>query len=175
MTDAVQTPTEAEVRQLLLTCMDPRVEVSEVLKQLPSKFPGWVNDPDTPSTYVLRNAGGVATDDAVRSMVMVQRLAAPPQLCDLRIAVVAHEATGDAPCAMTTRTDCDMKDNIEGDARIRTTPPFSLEFFEAGADQGVRRSLTRLAACPFIVDSGKMIVRGFVYDTRSRQLRDARS
>jgi carbonic anhydrase len=155
-------------KQALLTCMDPRVDVPTVIAELATSrfFPGWENKADT---YVLRNAGAVATDDALRSLVMIQRLAKPP-LSPLRIAVVGHEAPGTgAPgaCAMTTSDDDAMNDTLEKD--FGTTPPFSLEFFRASVDHGVRRSLHRVNNSLFL-PSGLKVSRGFVYDTQRRNL-----
>src|SRR5438445_7107740 len=95
------------VKQALLTCMDYRIDVARVLEMLHANFRDWwTADPP----YVLRNAGAVATDDAVRSLVMVQRLAAAPDVSSLRVAVVGHET-----CAMRTTTDDSMNGKIETD------------------------------------------------------------
>jgi hypothetical protein len=116
-------------KQALLTCMDPRIDVNTVLERLSNEWQDW--KPGKDSTYVVRNAGGVATDDAVRSLVMVQRLAAAPEVSFVLIAVVAHEATTDKPCAMTTMSDDAMNARIEADSGVGMTPPFPLEFFKA--------------------------------------------
>jgi carbonic anhydrase len=154
-------------KQVLLTCMDPRIAVDAVLERLSASFEGWLaSEP----TYVIRNAGAVATDDAVRSLIVVQRLAAAPAVADLVIAVVGHDATAGPPCAMTTRTDDALTAELVQDPSIKRTPPFAFEFFEGGADGGARRSVAYLRATPFIRE-GTTRIRGFVYTTDAKVLR----
>lgn len=178
MSNAEPPAATTEKKQVLLTCMDPRVDVDMVMRRLgdPTLFPGWDSDPKI--TYVIRNAGAAATNDALRSIVIVQRLATTGLTPPL-IAVVGHEASmGGAPCAMTTRTDDSMNAEIEGDQRIGMTPPFSLEFFKPPAsgepDHGVRRAVSRLRSSRFILGLSDDNPRGFVFDTDNQELRAAR-
>ena len=98
--------------------------------------------------HVIRNAGGVITDDEVRSLVISQRL-----LGTREIILIHH-----TDCGMLTFTDDQFKAQIEADTGLR--PGWAPESFsDPSAD--VRQSLSRIAANPFIPH--KDSVRGFVY------------
>src|SRR5215831_17035695 len=128
----------------VLACMDARLDPAKVLG---------LQEGDA---HVIRNAGGVVTDDAIRSLVISQRL-----LGTTEIVLIHH--TG---CGMTTFKDDAVKDAIEADTGIR--PGFALEAF-ADADADVRQSIARLKASPFL-NAGA--VRGFVYQVETGLLRE---
>jgi carbonic anhydrase len=107
--------------------------------------------------HVIRNAGGVVTDDVIRSLAISQRL-----LGTREIVLIHH-----TDCGMLTFSDDQVKAQIEADTGIR--PPFALEAFP-DADQDVRQSIARIAASPFIVHKDQ--VRGFVYDVKSGRLNE---
>jgi carbonic anhydrase len=107
--------------------------------------------------HVIRNAGGVVTDDAIRSLTISQRL-----LGTREIILIHH-----TDCGMLTFRDDDVKAAIEKDTGLR--PPFALEAF-ADLEEDVRQSVRRIQASPFIPN--KESVRGFVYDVRSGQLNE---
>jgi carbonic anhydrase len=107
--------------------------------------------------HVIRNAGGVITDDVVRSLAISQRL-----LGTREIILIHH-----TDCGMLTFQDDAVKAQIEADTGIR--PPFALEAFP-DAEQDVRQSMARIAASPFIPN--KDGVRGFVYDVKSGALNE---
>ncbi|MFP5416916.1 MAG: beta-class carbonic anhydrase [Actinomycetes bacterium] len=98
--------------------------------------------------HVIRNAGGVVSDDVVRSLAISQRL-----LGTREIVLIHH-----TDCGMLTFADDAFKAQIEADTGIR--PSWAPEAFADPADD-VRQSLRRLAANPFIPH--KDLVRGFVY------------
>jgi len=98
--------------------------------------------------HVIRNAGGVITDDEVRSLVISQRL-----LGTREIILIHH-----TDCGMLTFTDDEFKAQIEADTGLR--PGWAPESFRDPAAD-VRQSLARIAASPFIPH--KDSVRGFVY------------
>ena len=98
--------------------------------------------------HVIRNAGGVVTEDVIRSLAISQRL-----LGTREIILIHH-----TDCGMLTFTDDGLKAQIEADTGIR--PPWAAEAFEDPAED-VRQSLRRIAANPFIPH--KEQVRGFVY------------
>jgi carbonic anhydrase len=129
----------------VLACMDARLDPARVL----GLEPGDAN--------VIRNAGGVVTDDAIRSLVLSQRL-----LGTREIVLIHH--TG---CGMLTFHDDDVKAAIEADTGIR--PPFALEAFP-DLDADVRQSIARIKASPFIPETGS--VRGFVYEIETGRLRE---
>jgi len=107
--------------------------------------------------HVIRNAGGVVTDDAIRSLVISQRL-----LGTTEIILVHH-----TECGMLTFTDDEVKAQIEADTGIR--PPFALEAFP-DADADVRQSMARIKASPFIPHRDAL--RGFVYEVETGRLRE---
>ena len=107
--------------------------------------------------HVIRNAGGVITDDEIRSLVISQRL-----LGTREIILIHH-----TDCGMLTFTDDAFKAQIEADTGIR--PPWSPESF-ADPDDDVRQSMARIAANPFIAHQDS--VRGFVYDVTDGSLRE---
>jgi len=107
--------------------------------------------------HVIRNAGGVVTDDAIRSLVISQRL-----LGTREIVLVHH-----TDCGMLTFHDDDVKAAIEADTGLR--PPFALEAFP-DVERDVRQSIARVKASPFIPHTGQ--VRGFVYDVATGRLNE---
>jgi carbonic anhydrase len=106
--------------------------------------------------HVIRNAGGVVTDDVIRSLAISQRL-----LGTTEIILVHH-----TDCGMLTFRDDELKDQITADTRIR--PPFALEAFP-DVDDDVRQSIARIQASPFVPHKN---VRGFVYDVEQGTLRE---
>ena len=107
--------------------------------------------------HVIRNAGGVVTDDAIRSLAISQRL-----LGTREIVLIHH-----TDCGMLTFHDDEVKADIEKDTGLR--PPFALEAF-GDPEEDVRQSIRRIKASPFIPH--KDAVRGFVYDVHTGQLNE---
>ncbi|HEY8544762.1 MAG TPA: carbonic anhydrase [Acidimicrobiales bacterium] len=127
----------------VLACMDARLDPARVLGL------------EEGDAHVIRNAGGVVTDDALRSLVISQRLLGTEEI------VLLHHTD----CGMLTFSDDDVKAAIEADTGIR--PPFALEAFpDLAAD--VRQSIARIEASPFVPRKDK--IRGFVYDVRTGRL-----
>jgi carbonic anhydrase len=107
--------------------------------------------------HVIRNAGGVVTEDVIRSLAISQRL-----LGTREIILIHH-----TDCGMLTFTDDQVKAQIEADTGIR--PPFALEAFP-NPEQDVKQSMARIAASPFVPHKDQ--VRGFVYDVKSGRLNE---
>jgi carbonic anhydrase len=107
--------------------------------------------------HIIRNAGGVVSDDVIRSLAISQRL-----LGTREVMLIHH-----TDCGMLTFKDDQVKDQIEADTGIR--PPFALEAF-ADAEQDVKQSMARIAASPFVPHKDQ--VRGFVYDVKSGRLNE---
>ena len=105
--------------------------------------------------HVVRNAGGVITDDVIRSLAISQRL-----LGTTEIMLIHH-----TDCGMLTFRDDELKAQIASDTGIR--PPFALEAFP-DVDDDVRQSIARINASPFIPHKH---VRGFVYEVEKGTLR----
>lgn len=107
--------------------------------------------------HVIRNAGGVVSEDVIRSLVISQRL-----LGTEAIILIHH-----TDCGMLTFRDDPIKADIESDTGIR--PVFAFEAFtDPNAD--IRQSLRRIQASPFI--NHKERARGFVYDVNTGRLNE---
>jgi carbonic anhydrase len=129
----------------VVACMDSRLDVHGALG---------LNVGDA---HVVRNAGGVATDDMIRSLVISQRL-----LGTREIILIHH-----TDCGMLKFTEDEMKDAIEADAGLR--PPWATEAFTS-LDRSVRDSVARLRKSPFLPHTG--LIRGFVFDIGTGLLRE---
>ena len=131
----------------VVACMDARLNPYGVLG---------LSEGDS---HVIRNAGGVVTDDVIRSLAISQRL-----LGTTEIVLIHH--TG---CGMLTFHDDEVKAQIEADTGIR--PPFALEAFP-DLESDVRQSIARIKASPFVPN--KDSIRGFVYEVETGRLREVK-
>ena len=129
----------------VLACMDARLDVHGLLGL------------ELGDAHVIRNAGGVVSDDALRSLVISQRLLGTEEI------VLIHHTD----CGMLTFRDDDVKDGILADTGLR--PSFALEAF-GELDDDVRQSIGRIQANPFIPNKDQ--VRGFVYDCATGRLNE---
>jgi carbonic anhydrase len=107
--------------------------------------------------HVIRNAGGVITDDEIRSLTISQRLLGTEEI------VLIHHTD----CGMLTFTDDDFKRQIQTEVGIK--PEWAAEAF-TDLDEDVRQSIARIEASPFIPNTES--VRGFVYDVADGSLRE---
>jgi carbonic anhydrase len=107
--------------------------------------------------HVIRNAGGVVTDDAIRSLTISQRLLGTEEI------ILIHHTD----CGMLTFTDDEFRRSIEGDTGIK--PEWAAESFN-DLDGDMRQSIARIKASPFVPH--KDSVRGFVYDVETGRLRE---
>jgi carbonic anhydrase len=132
-------------RLAIVTCMDSRLDVFAAL--------GLGNG----EAHVLRNAGGVITDDVIRSLAISQR------------------RLGTRETMLIHHTDCGMQklsdDGFRAELREATgvAPSFAIESF-ADVDADVRQSILRVRNSPFLPH--REVVRGFVYDVDSHRLRE---
>jgi carbonic anhydrase len=129
----------------VVACMDARLNVHELLGLA------------TGDAHVIRNAGGVVTDDEIRSLAISQRL-----LGTTEIMLIHH-----TDCGMLTFTDDEFRRQVEEDTGVR--PEWAAESFP-DLDGDVRQSIARIQASPFIPH--KDGVRGFVYEVESGRLRE---
>jgi carbonic anhydrase len=127
----------------VLACMDARINVYAVLG---------LNEGEA---HIIRNAGGVVTDDAIRSLAISQRLLGTEEI------ILIHHTD----CGMLTFTDDDFKKTIQQDVGVE--PAWAAEAFE-DVDEDVRRSITRIHNNPFIPK--KNSIRGFVFDVTTGKL-----
>jgi carbonic anhydrase len=107
--------------------------------------------------HVIRNAGGVITDDEIRSLAISQRLLGTEE-----IMLIHH-----TDCGMLTFSDDDFRRRVQEDTGVK--PEWAAEAFD-DLEEDVRQSIARIRASPFI--PRKDTVRGFVYEVESGQLRE---
>ncbi len=143
--DKADLPGQPARKVAVVACMDARLNVYAILG---------LNDGDA---HVIRNAGGVVTDDAIRSLAISQRLLGTEEI------VLIHH-TG---CGMLTFSDEEFKSAIERETGVK--PAWAAEAF-SDLDGDVRQSIARVKASPFIPQ--KESVRGFVYEVESGRLRE---
>lgn len=127
----------------VVTCMDARIKVFDVFGLTHGEV------------HILRNAGGVATDDVIRSLAISQR-----SLGTREIVIMQHTA-----CGLSLITEDGFKDAMEADTGLR--PPWAVEAFREVKDS-VRQSMNRVRHSPFLPHRDQ--VRGFVYDVRTAEL-----
>jgi carbonic anhydrase len=132
-------------RVAVLACMDARL--------IPTRVLGL----DEGEAHILRNAGGVVTDDAIRSLAVSQNLLGTEEI------VLLHHTD----CGMRTFTDEEFAAKLEADTGQR--PEWSAQTF-SDVEQSVRDSIARLRESPFI--PSKDSIRGFVYDVKTGELRE---
>jgi carbonic anhydrase len=128
----------------VLTCMDARVD--------PARLLGLARG----DAHVLRNAGGVVTDDVIRSLILSQRYLGTEQI------MLMHHTR----CGAHGLPEEEVKEQLQAETGIR--PPFSLEAF-SDLDADVRQSMTRIRRSPFLRHDN---VRGFVLDVDDGSLRE---
>ena len=129
----------------IVTCMDARLSPYVMLG---------LSEGDA---HVIRNAGGVITDDEIRSLMISQRL-----LGTREVMLIHH-----TDCGMLTFSDEELREQIQQEVGIK--PHFPLESF-ADLEEDVRQSIKRIEASPFIPH--KDSVRGFIYEVETGHLRE---
>jgi len=107
--------------------------------------------------HVIRNAGGVITDDEIRSLSISQRLLGTDE-----IMLIHH-----TDCGMLTFKDDDFRRQVQQDTGIK--PEWAAEAFD-DLDDDVRQSISRIKASPFITHKDR--IRGFVYEVETGRLRE---
>jgi carbonic anhydrase len=132
----------------VVACMDARLDVYRILG---------LNEGES---HVIRNAGGVVTDDEIRSLAISQRL-----LGTTEIILIHH-----TDCGMLTFTDDRFKADIQAETGIK--PPWSAEAFH-DLDTDVAQSIARIKASPFIPHTDA--VRGFVFDVATGKLNEVKA
>lgn len=137
-----------ERKLAVLTCMDTRLSTQTL-------------GLGTGDAHIIRNAGGIVTDDTLRSLV------------------VSHYLLGTEEIMVINHTDCGLMLTSEQDLRTRIqnragTAAVSPSFFYAfqNIDENVRHQLEKLRSHPWIPDS--MVIRGFVYDVSNGRLREVK-
>ena len=129
----------------VVACMDARLDVYRILG---------LNEGEA---HVIRNAGGVVTDDEIRSLTISQRLLGTKEI------ILIHHTD----CGMLTFTDDGFKAQIQADTGIK--PEWAAEAFD-DLDADVLQSIARISASPFV--PVKDSIRGFVFDVATGALRE---
>ena len=129
----------------VVACMDARLNVYALLGL------------EEGQAHVIRNAGGVVTEDVIRSLAISQRLLGTGEI------ILVHHTD----CGMLTFTDDQVKADIEADTGLR--PHFALEAF-SDLERDIRQSIARIKASPFVPN--KDSVRGFVFDVTTGKLQE---
>jgi carbonic anhydrase len=138
-------PMPPGLRIAIVACMDARLNPYGLLGL------------EEGDAHVIRNAGGVITDDEIRSLAISQRLLGTEEI------VLIHHTD----CGMLTFTDDEFKRSVQDEVGIK--PEWAAEAFP-DVDEDVRQSLARVHASPFIPN--KDSVRGFVYQVEDGRLRE---
>jgi len=129
----------------VVACMDARVNPYPILGL------------ELGDAHVIRNAGGVITDDEIRSLAISQRLLGTEEI------ILIHHTD----CGMLTFNDDEFRRQIQEDTGIK--PPWSAESF-SDLEDDVRQSVERIKASPFVPN--KDAIRGFVYEVETGRLRE---
>jgi carbonic anhydrase len=133
------------LRLAIVTCMDSRLDVFAALGL------------EDGQAHVLRNAGGVITDDVIRSLAISQR-----RLGTNEVALIHH-----TDCGLELITDDGFRAELQEATGM--APPFAIESF-TDIDADVRQSIARVRHSPFLLHRDN--VRGFVYDVDTGALRE---
>jgi carbonic anhydrase len=136
---------EPERHLAVVACMDSRMDIFGMLGL------------HSGDAHVIRNAGGVVTDDVIRSLLISQRL------LNTRAIVLVHHTD----CGLQKVTDDELKDALQTETGIR--PAFAIESFR-DPFLDVQQSMARLRLTPFLPHKDE--IRGFVYDVDSGRLHE---
>ena len=134
-------------RLAIVACMDARLSVEELagLK--------------TGDAHIIRNAGGIVTEDALRSLIISHYLLGTEE-----IMVINH-----TDCGLMLMSEQDLRTKIQNRAGTDAVSPSYFYAFQ-NIDENVRHQLQKLRSHPWIPDS--VVVRGFVYDVSNGRLRE---
>jgi carbonic anhydrase len=132
-------------RLVIVTCMDSRLDVFAALGLHEGE------------AHILRNAGGVITDDVIRSVAVSQR-----RLGTRTVMLIHHD-----DCGMQSLTDDGFRAELQEATGV--APAFAIESF-SDLEADVRQSIRRVRRSPFVLHRDR--VRGFVYDVDTHRLRE---
>jgi carbonic anhydrase len=138
-------PLPPATKVAVVACMDARLDPARILGL------------EEGDAHVIRNAGGVVTDDEIRSLAISQRLLGTEEI------VLIHHTD----CGMLTFSDDEFRRQVQDDTGVK--PEWPAEAF-SDLDEDVRQSIARIEASPFV--PRKDSIRGFVYEVESGRLRE---
>lgn len=131
----------------VVACMDARITVEELLAL------------EAGDAHVIRNAGGIVTDDVLRSLIISHHL-----LGTREVMILNH-----TDCGMLTFTDDELRSRLERETGVAADEPARFHAFR-DLERNLQVQIERVRAHPWIADD--VPVRGFVYDVRSGELRE---
>jgi carbonic anhydrase len=137
-------PLPPKKKVAVVACMDARL--------IPTRVLGL----EEGDAHVIRNAGGVVTDDEIRSLAISQHLLGTEEI------ILIHHTD----CGMLTFTDDEFRTRLQNETGIK--PEWAAESF-TDLEEDVRQSIRRIEASPFIPRKN---VRGFIYEVESGRLRE---
>jgi carbonic anhydrase len=137
-------PTEPSLQLAVLTCMDSRIDIFGALGLKLGE------------AHLVRNAGGIASDDAIRSLLLSQ------WLLGTRTIMVIHHTR----CGLESFDESTLAEEIANELRVK--PPFRLGAY-SDVEEDTRLTVRALRESPFLSDSE---IRGFVYDVDDGELRE---
>ncbi|MFP3989583.1 carbonic anhydrase [Streptomyces sp. E11-3] len=140
-------PRPPRKRLAVIACMDSRLDIYKMLGL------------EEGDAHVIRNAGGVVTQDTIRSLVISQRVGGTREI------MLMHNTE----CGMLTFRDEELKRQVESETGAEV--PFAFHAF-SDLEEQVRRSVARIRESPLLVH--KDTIRGFVYEVRTGRLREIR-
>ncbi|UYQ65549.1 beta-class carbonic anhydrase [Streptomyces peucetius] len=138
-------PRPPRMRLAVIACMDSRLDIHKMLGL------------EEGDAHVIRNAGGVVTEDTIRSLVISQRVGGTREI------MLVHNTE----CGMLTFQDDDLKRQVESETGAEV--PFDFHAF-SDLEEQVRRSVARVRESPFLIHEDA--IRGFVYEVRTGRLRE---
>jgi carbonic anhydrase len=138
-------PRQPKRKLVIVTCMDSRLDVFKALGLHEGE------------AHILRNAGGVITDDIIRSVAISQR-----RMGTREVMLIHH-----TDCGMQTLTDDGFRAELQQATGV--APAFAIESF-TDLDADVRQSILRVRRSEFILH--RDLVRGFVYDVDTHRMRE---
>ena len=143
--DRADLPLPPGKRVAVVACMDARLDPARLLGL------------EEGDAHVIRNAGGVVTDDAIRSLAISQRLLGTEE-----VMLIHH-----TDCGMLTFSDDHFRRQVQEETGVK--PEWAAEAFD-DLEEDVRQSIRRIKASPFV--PRKDTIRGFVYDVATGRLRE---
>lgn len=140
-------PSPPAKRLAVVACMDARIDPIRALGLKPG------------DAHVIRNAGGIVTEDTLRSLILSHHL-----LGTREFLIINH-----TDCGMVTFRDRELRERLERETRAKPEAPSAFLAFD-DLDENVRAQIRAAQSHPWIPRS--VIVRGFVFDVRTGKLRE---
>jgi len=134
----------------IVACMDARITVEDILGL------------GTGDAHIIRNAGGIVTEDALRSLIISQQLLGTGE-----VIIINH-----TDCGMLTFSDEALRTKLETETGVSAVTPARFHSF-ADLEKNVRQQIQRVRSHAWIPKS--ISVRGFIYDVKSGALREVRT